>query len=267
MDDKEKRILYIVVTLLACLIVLFATFIVPIKSAFLQWISGGGFILSIVLLILEFVNKIKKESQEKEYNNVMQAEYSKTRNPIDAKYYCAEKGKYINSGNYYWAKIEDKNIGTEKIFSVIKKYSKKSGHNNYLLYLRTSSLLGIEKEQVLRNTVERLDGKLVIMKDVSSFTVPDGEYDVNIAIIKVSVEVIKYIFDCFNEREWSFVNICDDYNPDVFSEKDTTLAMNNNYNFKISVSNSGRADLWIRYGRISNIENFVERVLLSIDNK
>ena len=129
-------------------------------------------------------------------------------------------------------------------------------------------MLGTERENNLRNFIKLLNGKIAIVKDISSFKVPDDEYDVNILFVKVTFDGFKQLLKFFKHNDIAFINICDDYNPSIFSHEDTYMSFNENYNFKFFVSNRTKyATLLIRYGNIKDTESFMQECLKNIINQ
>lgn len=102
---------------------------------------------------------------------------------------------------------------------------------------------------------------------ISSFNIPEGQYDVNVLILKTNITHLLDIFNFLNDIEFSHINICDDYNPSVFSENDTTIAMNDNYRFKISLDTAAKMfTIHMQYGVIANTESFIDKLLKNITN-
>lgn len=128
-DDKFG--LYVVIAFLASIIIFAATFLIPIRSAFLQYVSGGVMITSFVCLLLSICKKLKESKEEKKYDNELSKTHSITRNPIDSKFYSNIIGKYKNSGSICFRKKSIKFFSLDNIYKIIKKYSNISSIENF----------------------------------------------------------------------------------------------------------------------------------------
>ena len=261
MKDDEKVILHTVIALLAGIVVFLLTITVPIKSGFLQCVSGGTIVVSGVGLISTGIKKLKEKKEYKEFESTINEVHKETRNPLDTSYFISKRGKYYNNGSIYYKKIVGVKFNFNYVLRIVNSYVEATKHNDYIVWLKTTNLLNASRESELRNYVKDIDGQVVIVKDISSFSVPDGVYDVNVIIAKVKAEGVKRLLDYFCCEELGLINIVDDYNSTVFSSEDTDMAYNENYKFKFFVnSETNEYNLYIRYGVIENIENFVEQI-------
>ena len=100
---------------------------------------------------------------------------------------------------------------------------------------------------------------MAIVKDTSSFDLPDNVYDVNILYIKTNYENLSPLFQYLKNFDFDIINIFDDYNPDIFSYNDINIAANENFNFKFYIDRKMNiCQLYMRYGLIENTENFLD---------
>ncbi|MDD7231346.1 MAG: hypothetical protein PUH16_03470 [Clostridiales bacterium] len=256
-DDKFG--LYVVIAFLASIIIFAATFLIPIRSAFLQYVSGGVMITSFVCLLLSICKKLKESKEEKKYDNELSKTHSITRNPIDSKFYSNIIGKYKNSGSICFRKKSIKFFSLDNIYKIIKKYSNISSIENFIIFAKTNKLLNSAQEKEIRNIIQQLNGKVAIVKDISSFDLPDNVYDVNILYIKTNYENLSPLFQYLKNFDFDIINIFDDYNPNIFSYNDINIAANENFNFKFFIDRKMNiCQVYMRYGLIENTENFLD---------
>ena len=147
----------------------------------------------------------------------------------------------------------------DNIYKIIKKYSNISSIENFIIFAKTNKLLNSAQEKEIRNIIQQLNGKVAIVKDISSFDLPDNVYDVNILYIKTNYENLSPLFQYLKNFDFDIINIFDDYNPNIFSYNDINIAANENFNFKFFIDRKMNiCQVYMRYGLIENTENFLD---------
>lgn len=260
--DQYSRIIFII-----SLIVFFLSDgadLLRVISGFIAFFSGW-------ITISTLLRKNKEEKERTEFNEKMQKIKTETSTPVDNHYFLSEIGKYNNEGNIWVHENANASFYINRIVKLVEFHSETSQINDFIVYLRTNSILGEEKENTIRHKIAEVNGKIVILKDCSSLNTPEGEYDINVIIVKVSLEGFKAFIGLFRKNEIRVLNICDDYNPNIFSEKDTYLAVNENYTFKFVIfQDTQKYSLILRYGYVPDLESHaekLERILITPSKK
>lgn len=269
-NDNDKFILYSIIVLLSGIIVLGATFIVLIKSAALQYISGGAIFVSAICLIHVLFNKLKNSIEKfKENKNEanLKSIYHDARSPLDEKFFYEEIGNYNNNDRMDISRISEISLNYSALYNIIRKYSCTTKTRDFIIYLRTNKLLNPDEEQCVRDFIQLTGSHIAILKDISSFNVPEGLYDVNVIYLKFNITQLLDIFNLLEEIDLNHINICDDYNPTVFSEKDALMALNNNYRLKISFNSMlNEYTLFLKYNTVKNTKAYMTRMLNNLNN-
>ena len=184
---------------------------------------------------------------------------------MDASYFVPKEGNYYNCGNSCNVEFKNVHLNLNNIITVVEDYATTVRKNDFIVFLGINHVLEEKCESTIRKRIGQLGRKIVIVKDISSWSTPEGVYDVSVITVKLSISDFKTFFSLFEPNQLDFINICDDYNPDIFSERDTYLAMLENYRFKfwfdLKVHHFG---LSVKYGYIKNTESYVEELLTTL---